>query len=84
MTVKKLDKLSWSHSGRPVAPSERKVLLAVLRRARREGRVREAESPSELRHSMFPQEESQPFSAYTARPSEERGTMPAPLEPPRR
>lgn len=48
------------------------------------GRVREAESPSELRHSMFPQEDSQPFSAYTARPNEERGTMPAPLEPQRR
>jgi hypothetical protein len=48
------------------------------------GRVREAESPSELRHSMYPQEDSQPFSAYTARSSEERGTMPVPLEPPRR
>jgi hypothetical protein len=36
-----LDKLSWSRSGRPVAPSDRKVLLAVLRRAKCEGRVKE-------------------------------------------
>jgi DNA-binding transcriptional ArsR family regulator len=48
------------------------------------GQVREAESPSELRQSMFPQEESQPFSAYTTRVDEERGTVPAPLEPQRR
>lgn len=41
MTVKKLDKLSWSRSGRSVASSDRKVLLAVLRRAKRAGRVKE-------------------------------------------
>ncbi|HZN46994.1 MAG TPA: hypothetical protein VFB71_05180 [Ramlibacter sp.] len=45
--------------------------------------VREAESASELRQSMFPQEESQPFSAYQSRSQEERPTMPSPLEPDR-
>jgi DNA-binding transcriptional ArsR family regulator len=48
------------------------------------GQVREAESPSELRHSMFPQEESEAFSAYTTRVDEERATVPAPLDPHRR
>jgi hypothetical protein len=43
--------------------------------------VREAESASELRQSMFSQEDSQPFSVYSARP-EDRPTVPAPLEPP--
>ena len=43
--------------------------------------VREAESASELRQSMFPQEDSQPFSAYQSRSLEERPTMPTPLEP---
>ena len=47
MTAKKLDKLSWSRSGRPVAPSERKTLLGVIRRARREGRVRDHASQDE-------------------------------------
>lgn len=43
--------------------------------------VREGTSPSELRHSMFPQDDSQPFSAYPGRTMEERTTVPAPLEP---
>ena len=47
------------------------------------GRVREAESASELRQSMFPQEDSQPFSAWLGR-TDDRATMPAPLEPLRR
>ena len=42
-----VDRLSWSRSGRPVAPSYRKVMLAVLRRARREGRVHEPEPEPE-------------------------------------
>jgi hypothetical protein len=41
VTVKKLDKIMWSRSGRPVAPSDRKVLLAVLRRVQREDRMHE-------------------------------------------
>ena len=41
MSVKKLDRISWSRSGRPVASSDRKIMLAVLRRAKREGRVQE-------------------------------------------
>jgi hypothetical protein len=45
VSVKKLDKLSWSRSGRPVAPSDRKVLLGVLRRAKKEGRVTERAAP---------------------------------------
>lgn len=44
-------------------------------------RVLEAESASELRQSMFPPEESQPFSSFLGR--EDRATMPAPLEPPK-
>jgi DNA-binding transcriptional ArsR family regulator len=43
--------------------------------------VREAESESELRQSLFPQEDSQPFSAFQGRASEERPTLPAALEP---
>jgi hypothetical protein len=43
MTVKRVDKLSWSRSGRPVTPSDRKLMLAVLRKAKREGRVHERE-----------------------------------------
>lgn len=42
-------------------------------------RVPEAESASELRQSMFPPEESQPFSSFLGR--EDRATVPAPLEP---
>jgi hypothetical protein len=43
-------------------------------------RVPEAESASELRQSMFPPEESQPFSSFLGR--EDRPTMPVPLDPP--
>jgi hypothetical protein len=43
--------------------------------------VREAESESELRQSMFPQEDSQPFSAFQGRTHEDRATVPVPLEP---
>ncbi|HEX7890971.1 MAG TPA: hypothetical protein VF522_16575 [Ramlibacter sp.] len=43
-------------------------------------RVPEAESASELRQSMFPPEESHPFSSFLGR--EDRPTIPAPLEPP--
>lgn len=42
-------------------------------------RVPEAESASELRQSMFPPEESQPFSSFLGR--EDRATVPVPLEP---
>lgn len=41
MSVKRLDKLSWSRSGRPVAKSERATQLKVLRQARRDGRAQE-------------------------------------------
>ena len=41
-------------------------------------RVPEAGSASELRQSMFPPEESQPFSSFFGR--EDRATVPAPLE----
>lgn len=44
-------------------------------------RVREAESPSELRHSMFPGDAALPFSAYSGRDADDRPTMPASLEP---
>ena len=46
--------------------------------------VREAESASELRQSMFPQEDSQPFLPLLGHGlQEERPTMPTPLEPDR-
>jgi DNA-binding transcriptional ArsR family regulator len=45
-------------------------------------RVREAESPSELRQSMFPSDASLPFSAFAGRETEDRATVPSPLEPP--
>jgi hypothetical protein len=47
MTVKRLDRLSWSRSGRPLSGGDRKVMLAVLRRAKREGRIREIETTTE-------------------------------------
>lgn len=42
--------------------------------------VSEGAPPTELRQSMFPQDDSQPFSSYSKRPMEERSTVPAPLE----
>jgi hypothetical protein len=41
VSVKRLDRIAWGRSGRPVSASERKTLLRVLRQARREGRVQE-------------------------------------------
>ena len=41
MSVKRLDKIAWGRSGKPLAKSERGQMLAVIRRARREGRVRD-------------------------------------------
>jgi DNA-binding transcriptional ArsR family regulator len=44
--------------------------------------VREAESASELRASMFPQAAEEPFSWFPVRASDDRATFPAPLESP--
>jgi hypothetical protein len=44
--VRKLDRIAWSRSGRPLAASDRKVMLAVLKRARREGRLQEQREPA--------------------------------------
>lgn len=46
VTVQKIEKLAWSRSGRPVAPNDRKVLVAVLRKARAQGRIQERPSPT--------------------------------------
>lgn len=44
--------------------------------------VREAESASELRASMYPQNAAEPFSWFALRKSDDRATLPAPLENP--
>ncbi len=40
MTAKRLDRIAWGRSGKAVAKSERAVLLKVLRKATKQGRVR--------------------------------------------